>query len=84
MDVCVKPQANTEATPVYQRGWQNFDASAICLPPLSESVHGKVNNTGTFDSYKINDWLEMMESGIEAAAVFFDFAKAFYSCHTNL
>ena len=24
-----------------------------------------------------NDWLEMMESGIEAAAVFFDFTKAF-------
>ena len=26
-----------------------------------------------------NDWLEMMESGIEAAAVFFDFTKAFDS-----
>ena len=26
-----------------------------------------------------NDWLEMMESGTEAAAVFFDFTKAFYS-----
>jgi len=26
-----------------------------------------------------NDWLEMMESGIEAGAVFFDFTKAFNS-----
>ena len=26
-----------------------------------------------------NDWLEIMESGIETAAVFFDFTKVFHS-----
>ena len=37
----------------------------------------EINNTGTLTA--TNDWLEMMESGIEAAAVFFDFTKAFDS-----
>ena len=49
--------------------------------PLSESQWGFCSGKSTIQALltATNDWLEMMESGIEAAAVFFDFTKAFDS-----
>ena len=52
--------------------------SAYALP---ESQWGFCSGKSTIQALltATNDWLEMMESGIEAAAVFFDFTKAFDS-----
>ena len=49
--------------------------------PLSESQWGFCSGKSTTQTLltATNDWLKMMESGIEAAAVFFDFTKAFDS-----
>ena len=49
--------------------------------PLSESQWGFCSGKSTIKALltATNDWLEMMESGIEAAAVFFYFTKAFDS-----
>ena len=49
--------------------------------PLSESQWGFCSGKSTMQALltATNDWQEMMESGIEAAAVFFDFTKAFNS-----
>ena len=49
--------------------------------PLLESQWGFYSGKSTIQALltAANDWLEMMESGIEAAAVFFDFTKAFDS-----
>ena len=49
--------------------------------PLSVNQWGFFSGKSTIQALltATNDWLEMMESGIEAAAVFFDFTKAFDS-----
>ena len=49
--------------------------------PLLESQWGFCSGKSTIQALltATNDWLEMMESGIEAAAVFFDFTRAFDS-----
>ena len=49
--------------------------------PLSANQWGFCSGKSTIQALltATNDWLEMMESGIEAAAVFFDFTKAFDS-----
>ena len=47
--------------------------------PLLESQWGFCSGKSTIQALltATSDWLEMVESGIEAAAVFFDFTKAF-------
>ena len=49
--------------------------------PLSDSQWGFCSGKSTVQALltATNDWLHMMESGIEAGAVFFDFTKAFDS-----
>ena len=54
--------------------------------PLSANQWGFCLGKSTIQALltATNDWLEMMESGIEAAAVFFDFTKAFDSVRKPL